>query len=150
MRNLLRGVVVVLLSHSAVTADAQVQGPPRVPATLAIVEDLRGAVVPYQFVRMAGNSPQDVVLLAPDITPQQFTEAVEALLLVRSQSPGAFAETVGRVRVRRNAPSGARRRVLPWADKVLSDLRSAPIRHVPGAGFVRSVQVWLPTPQRTS
>ncbi len=38
-------------------------------------------------------------------------------------------------------------RLLPWADRVLTDLRSAQFREIDGMGSSRAVQIWLP-PQR--
>jgi hypothetical protein len=141
MRNLLLLLVAALLPLSALSAAAQSTGPaPRTPALVALSPDLRGAETPFRLTRFGGNSPLDVILLAPEADASVLTQAVEALMVVRRQS-GDHAGVSATFRVRRPQQ---RPRVLPWAARVLQDVRSAAPREIPGVGRVRAVQIWLP------
>jgi hypothetical protein len=143
MRNLLFLLVAALLPLSASTAVAQSTRPaPRAPALVALSPDLRGAETPFRLVRFGGNSPRDVILLAPDADASIFTQAVEALMAVRRQSGEDASRVSATFRARRTQ---RRPRVLPWAERVLRDVRGAAPREVPGVGRVRAVQIWLPS-----
>jgi hypothetical protein len=128
----------------SVSAAQQTQGVRgRVPTLVAISPDLEGAETRFRLARFAGNAPRDVILLAPDADAATLTQAVEALLAVRRQS-GDAATTNALLRTR----DPQRARVLPWAARVVRDARAAPLRHIPGVGRLRAVQIWLPAQQR--
>jgi hypothetical protein len=142
MRNVLLLLVAAVLPISALSATAQSTRPaPRTPALVALSPDLRGAETPFRLARFGGNSPRDVILLAPDADASVLTQAVEALMVVRRQSGDDAARVGATFRARRPQQ---RPRVLPWAARVLQDVRSAAPREIPGVGRVRSVQIWLP------
>lgn len=142
MRNVLLLFVAALLPLSASSAATQfMRSVPRTPALVALSPDLRGAEAPFRLVRLGGNSPRDVILLAPDADASVLTQAVEALMVVRRQSGDDAARVSATFRARRPQQ---RPRVLPWAARVLQDVRSAAPREVPGVGRVRAVQIWLP------
>lgn len=78
-------------------------------------------------------------------SPVLLTEALKTLRLVWAQG-NSRADAAGEHALFRRSPATAAarpRRVLPWAARVLDDLREAPPRHVPGVGRVKAVQIWL-------
>jgi hypothetical protein len=141
MRNVLILLVAALLPLSALPAAAQsTRLAPRTPALVALSPDLRGAETPFRLVRFGGSSPRDVILLAPDADASALTQAVEALMVVRRHGgDDARVNATFRARQPRQRP-----RVLPWAARVLQDVRNAPPREIPGVGRIRAVQIWLP------
>lgn len=80
----------------------------RVPALVAISPGLQGAETPFRLARFGGNSPRDVILLAPDADASVLTQAVDALMVVRRRS-GDAASASATFRVQRPQ----RARVLP-------------------------------------
>jgi hypothetical protein len=121
--------------------------PTRVSVTLAVVDSARTGDAPYRLLRRVDISPHDVILLRAGADAVVLSEAVGNLLLIRAQT-GDTATVSGAVRVRNGAEGPNRqRRVLPWAGRVLSDLRQARPREVEGVGMVPTVEIWLP-PQR--
>ena len=133
-----------LLVAFALPVQAQ-QGSPtprRVPVTLALVEQLpQGGDAPFVILRRADQEPRDVILLRSDADSDRLSEAVQALLIARQQG-GDTADTDRVLRIRRQ--QGRRVRPLPWAARVLQDLRAAPRRAVGGVGTVPAVVIWLP------
>ncbi|HEX6374077.1 MAG TPA: hypothetical protein VF006_34435 [Longimicrobium sp.] len=148
MRELLRSLLIavaLVLAPPAFCAAQQAQpvARTRVPALVAISPDLQGAETPFRLARFGGNSPRDVILLAPDADASALTQAVEALIVARRQS-GDAASTSATFRVQQSQ----RARVLPWAARVLLDVRGAAPREIPGVGRLRAVQIWLPSTRR--
>lgn len=142
MRNILLFLVAAVLPLSALPAAAQsTRSAPRTPALVALSSDLRGAETPFRLVRFGANSPRDMILLAPDADASVLTQAVEALMIVRRQSGDDANRVSATFRARRPQQ---RPRVLPWAARVLQDVRSATPREIPGVGRVQAVQIWLP------
>lgn len=142
MRNLIRSLLLafaVALVPSAFCAAQQAHpaARARVPALVAISPDLQRAETPFRLARFGGNSPRDVILLAPDADASVLTQAVEALMIVRRQSAASTSATF---RVQQTRPP----RVLPWAARVLQDVRGAAPQEIPGVGRLRAVQIWLP------
>jgi hypothetical protein len=128
----------------SVSAAQQTQGARgRVPTLVAISPDLQGAETRFRLARFGGNAPRDVILLAPEADAATLTQAVEALLAVRRQS-GDVATSNAMLRTR----EPQRARVLPWAARVVQDVRAAAPRQIPGVGRLRAVQIWLPAQQR--
>jgi hypothetical protein len=122
---------------------AQAAGRARVPAWVAISSDLEGSAR-FRLARFSGNAPQDVILLTPDADAATLTRAVETLLAARREG-GDRAASDALLRVRQPTKGT---RVLPWAARVLGDVRAAASRQIPGVGRVRAVQIWLPAQQR--
>jgi hypothetical protein len=141
MRNLQFLLVAAVLPLFAASAAAQPSTPPRTPALVALSPDLLGADTPFRLARFGGNSPGDVILLAPDADASVLTQAVEALMVVRRQSGDHGPGVNATFRARR---AQQRPRVLPWAARVLRDVHSAAPREVPGVGWIPAVQIWLP------
>lgn len=141
IRSLLLAVGLVLVPNAFCIAQQQTPAPARarVPALVAISPDLQGAETPFRLARFGGNSPRDVILIAPDADAAVLTQAVEALMVVRRQS-GDAASASATFRVQQPQ----RARVLPWAARVLQDVRNAAPRAIPGVGRMRAVQIWLP------
>lgn len=121
--------------------------PTRVPVTLAVVDSARTGDAPYRLLRRVDVSPHDVILLRAGADAAVLSEAIDNLLLIRAQT-GDTTKVSGAVRVRHGADgSNRQRRVLPWAGRVLNDLRQARPGEVEGVGIVPTVEIWLP-PQR--
>jgi hypothetical protein len=147
MRTLILSLLVgIAATVTSVTSCAAQQTPPapraRVPALVAISPELQSTDTPFRLVRFGGNSPRDVILLAPDADATVFTQAVEALMTLRRQSGNVAASSAT---FRGRQPQRAR--VLPWAARVLRDVRYAAPRAIPGIGRVRALQIWLPSQQ---
>jgi len=121
--------------------------PTRVPVTVATVERLPVPDAPFVVLRRADAAPRDVILLPSGADAKLLSEAVQALLVAR-QAGGdtAVAPTTLRVRPQRGRTS--QRPVLPWAQRVLNDLRRAEARPVEGVGAVPAVEIWLPAQTR--
>lgn len=125
---------------------------PRVPVLLAVGDSFPETAHRFRIVRLAGGSVRDVLLLPPDATPELLAAAMETLRRVWARS-GDVNRAGGSVMFRRapDLPQPRSRRVPPWSSRVLSDLREAPPRHIPGVGHVRAVQIWLaPLPAGTA
>jgi hypothetical protein len=116
----------------------------RVPVTVALVDELPDPATPFVILRRADMMPRDVILLRTGAGPQQLSAAVQALLMARrqggDQAPGS---AMLRVRPRQNSRTHTAR-PLPWAPRVIADLRRAARRDVPGVGSARVVEIWLP------
>jgi hypothetical protein len=136
--------VVVTGQLSAQAAPGTPRAPSRVPVTIALVERLPYPDAPFIILRQSAGS--DYILLPPDADAALLTDAVHALLLARQRSGDrAPADAILRVR----APDGVRgARPLPWAARVLADLRNAPRSLVPGVGEAPTLQIWLPRQSR--
>lgn len=133
----------VLLAHPA-RAQAD-RSTARVPVLLAVVDSLPDTNSGFRIVQLAGESARHVVLLSSDASPDVLTGAVETLRIVLARS-GESGSAGGGGALYRTVPgtTGSHpRRVLPWAERVLRDLRMAHPRHVPDVGHVRAVQIWL-------
>lgn len=130
------GVIHAQTSH-ALSARA------RVRVTLVLVNSL-SSNEEFRIVRRAVEEPHDVILLTDVATSGTLSAAVQDLLSVRAQQ-GDTARLDGIVRIRHSGQIS--RRMLPWAERVLSDLRRARPRSIPGFGTLPAVDIWLP-PQR--
>lgn len=133
----------VFLGRPASAQEHQSGGAARVPVLLAFVDSLPDTGPRFRIVRLAGESVRDVILLPPDANPDLLTEALETLRMVWTRYGGGGAADGA---LFRRVPSTSQlrpRRVLPWSDRVLHDLRESRPRQVPGVGHVRTVQIWL-------
>lgn len=113
----------------------------RIPVLLAVVDTLPYTAPRFRIVRLADNSARYVVVLPADVTSELLSEAVENVRIVSVQPDPETPRAMFRA-----APGTADsrpRRELPWAERVIRDLRDARERHVPGVGQVRAVQIWL-------
>lgn len=136
---LVAGVLVLLPQTFLAAQQAQASPRTRVPVLVAISPELQGTAMPFRLARFGGNSPRDVILLAPGADATVLTQAVEALMIVRRHiGDNAGAGATFRAR-QPQLP-----RVLPWAARVMQDVRSAAQRDIPGVGRLRAVQIWLP------
>jgi hypothetical protein len=116
----------------------------RSPVLLALVDTLPDTQPRFRIIRMAGASAQDVVLLPVDASPELLTDALEALRMVwAATATGGRGTPEGVFRRAHGKTEGGPQRVIPWAGRVMSDLRQARERHVPGVGRVRAVRIWL-------
>lgn len=117
------------------------RAPTRVPLTVVLVPEMPRPGAAYEIQRRTTGNDLDVVLLLENATPEQLSDAVRGVLRAR-QGGGDTAQLAGTFRIRPH--SGSARAPLPWASRVLGDLRSAHPRVVPGVGRVRAVRIWLP------
>lgn len=116
----------------------------RVAVTVALSEAISDSVPPYTILRIPGSARPDVIVLRHDADEHSLSEAVRTLLLTRRQT-GDVPASAGRFRMRRSEGGHeGRPSVLPWAARVLRDLRESPIRPVDGVGAVKAVEIWLP------
>ncbi|MDB4948856.1 MAG: hypothetical protein JWM27_1505 [Gemmatimonadetes bacterium] len=118
----------------------------RVPVTVALVDELPVADVPFLVQRRPALAPHDIVLLRTGATAAQLSEAIRTLLAAR-QAGGDLPAVNGFVRMRPHAAPAANaapRRQLPWAERVMRDVRKAPMMQIEGIGRGRAVQIWLP------
>jgi hypothetical protein len=118
--------------------------PTRVPLTIALVQVLPHPSAPYEIQRRPSG---DVVLVPESATAEQLSDAVRGVLTARLVE-GDTARHGSSVRVRPRRPNSAQRPAFPWAQRVLGDLRRAPVQSVAGVGTVRAVKIWLPRQAR--
>lgn len=130
------------LLDSGILPAQRTEGPRRVAATVVLLERLPQPDAPFVILRRADVSPRDVILLHGDATVEQFSEAVQ-LLLVARQVGGDSSRVAQTLRVR---PQQRERtpRTLPWAARILATLRTVEPRSIPGIGTVPAVEIWLP------
>ncbi|HEX8691700.1 MAG TPA: hypothetical protein VF746_04720 [Longimicrobium sp.] len=142
-RALFAAITLALLNAGASFAQATPSGPTRVPVTVAIVDSLPRGQGRYIIWRRVSEEPRDVILLLPNATADEFSEAVRSLIIARRQQ-GDTATAAVKMRTRRQAPAQPLPPPLPWADRVLAELARAERRQVAQVGTVRAVQIWLP------
>lgn len=116
----------------------------RVPVLVAITNTPNLSQQPFMVLRRAGGAAGDVIVLREGTaSAAQLSQAVYMLLASR-RTEGDTAQTVkafgGEVRTAEGQPA----RELPWAQRVIDDVRNAQPRAVPGVGRARAVQIWLP------
>lgn len=138
------GLAVVLLLSTGSAAGAQAtesEVVPRVPATI-VLSDTRPAGSRFVLRRVPNAARPDVIVLAPDATADDLTDAVRTLLTARHKDGDKpVANQILRIRPTR---SGAPRPAYPWIPRVLADVKGADRIDIPGVGNVRAVQIWLP------
>lgn len=150
MTSAMRLLLGALAAFTPATLPAQRTGngvPARVPLTVVLVAELPRPGAAYEIQRRTTGNDRDVVLLLNIATSEQLSDAVRGVLTAR-QVGGDTATERGTFRARPH--NGATRAVLPWASRVLADLRAAGVRDVPGVGRVRAVRIWLPSERRRS
>jgi len=121
--------------------------PSRIPVTIAVVERLSVAGAPFLVLRRTDVAPRDVILLPTGADARLLSEAVQTLLVAR-QAGGDTAVASAALRVRPQRGRTSQRPVLPWAQRVLADLRRAEARPIEGVGSVPTVEIWLPRQTR--
>jgi hypothetical protein len=87
--------------------------------------------------------PHDLILLRRDAGTAELSAAVRTLIVARQQGGDNPGRSVV-LRVRRT-PATPPRRPLPWAQRVLNDLRLAQPIDVQGVGTRPAVEIWLPS-----
>lgn len=117
--------------------------PTRVPVTLALIETPSIGAERWVVQRRPDLSPHDVIVLHPNVTADELSDAVRALLTVRQvDGDTSIRRAMLRVRPEQRRPDA--RRPFPWTQGVLADIRRAMPQPVAGIGNVRAVQIWLP------
>lgn len=120
----------------------------RVPLTITLVRELPHPGTSYEIQRRTSGDERDVVLLLHSATPEQLSEAIRGVMTARLAG-GDSAAQAATLRVRPHSSSSPGTHApLPWALRVLADLRAAPMRNVPGVGRVQAVRIWLPAQHR--
>jgi hypothetical protein len=95
------------------------------------------------ILRRRAASPQDVIVIrSQEASAFDLSEAVRTLLQLRGVS-GDSASIDGTFRSRA-LNTTTTHSVLPWAERVLGDLRTQKPHNVAHVGFGRSVKIWLP------
>ncbi|CAN5862099.1 hypothetical protein BH23GEM3_BH23GEM3_25990 [soil metagenome] len=146
--------VPVSTARLAAQQNASPAAPTRVAVTVALVDDLpygggASAIVRRAEGAFTDDSRHDVIVLGSrGASARELSSAVMDLLAIRGQQGDtASANAVMRVRPRAGS-QGEARRVLPWAQRVVNDVRRAEPRLIEGLGEVRAVDIWLPPQQR--
>jgi hypothetical protein len=145
MNSGIRILIAALAAFSPAVLAAQRTGsgaPTRVPLTVVLVPELPRPGAVYEIQRRSTGSDRDVVLLLDTATPEQLSDAVRGVLTARLAG-GDTATQAATFRVRPHG--GVPRLALPWADRVLMDLRTARVREVPGLGRMHAIRIWLPS-----
>jgi hypothetical protein len=130
----------VQLAAQGAPAANEAANSPRLPVTLVFSEELPDPQARFVILRQPGKSRTDVILLRPDADERTLSDAVRAIMVTRARA-NALPGGGGMLRTRHSA---ARSAILPWAERVLNDLRSAAVQPVEGIGNVKSVEIWLP------
>lgn len=117
--------------------------PRRVAVTVVLLDRLPQTDAPFVIQRRPDVAPRDLILLRSDATGAQLADAVHSLLMIRQASGDTSAAAVT-MRMRPNRPLRGPRTQFPWIQRVLSDLKRAEFREVPGIGRARAVEIWLP------
>jgi hypothetical protein len=117
----------------------------RVPVTVVLLDSLPGEdTSPFRILRRADTSPNDVILLREGADAVALSEAVAELLHLRQLQGDSIRTGSGMMRTRRATARSRSARILPWASRVINDLRTAELQDISGVGAGRSVQIWLP------
>jgi hypothetical protein len=134
----------VLLGQTAVAQEERaVQGGRRVPAWIALTSDPIPGGEPFVVLRGVGPAREDILLLSQSADASHLSNAVRTLLTSRS-AQGDTATQPGTFRMRGQQGRAAEPANLPWAERVVSDVRRVPLRMFPGVGRVRAIRIWLP------
>lgn len=95
------------------------------------------------ILRRPETVPSDLIVMRTEsATAGLFSEAVRDLLDVRRVG-GDFPQTATLLRSR-PSDSKARRKLLPWSERVLADVRAKPVETFGGFTNAQVVQIWLP------
>jgi hypothetical protein len=142
-------LILLALLFSAWTADAQqrAQSGKRVAAWVVLGSASTLSGEPSVVTRGLGPNRDDVLILHADANESQFTDAVRTLMASRS-ADGDTATRTSTFRLSKTHAGATFGAPFPWAARVLSDLRGAPMRSFPGIGRVRAVRIWLPAAGR--
>lgn len=152
MRNAALLLLPLLITATmAFTQQGGSQKRPRVPVTVVLVDRTPGVGASSVVLRRVHTAPHDVILLHADsASAQQLSNAVLDLLTIRSVGGDTASKDVVVRVTSKSLPAGGVRKQLPWAQRVINDLRNADRRAVTGVGEVQAVQIWLPSQQRQS
>ena len=119
---------------------------PRVSVTVVLMNTLPGEAS-FQLLRRADRVPHDVILLSAAADSAELSTAVIQLISLRKVQ-GDTAAASGMMRLRQPQATQSHHNVLPWAGRVVTDLRRAPMRNVNGIGNVRNLEIYLPAQRR--
>jgi hypothetical protein len=154
MKRAFRLLCVALLVLAITSQAAPAQGRPqdrqaraRVAAWVALTTQPIREGESFVIKRAVGPGRDDILLLGAGADASQLSSAVRALLTSRSVG-GDTATHPGTFRMRTHQRSISNAAPFPWAGRVISDVRQAPLRELPGVGRVRAVRIWLPAVQR--
>jgi hypothetical protein len=137
-------VIGCLALTTAAAQQSATRRPQRVPATIVLTDFINQRDASWVIVRRPGGVPADVILLRSGASVDELSEAIRGLMTARYAN-GDVAPAAATFRVRPRTRAGADARpALPWAPRVLNDLRRAQLREVSGFGRVRAVEIWLP------
>lgn len=147
LHTLLISFVALVLGLATTSTAQQPDGrrPTRVAATIVMSDSLAQLDAPFVITRQPGATPTDLIVVRSDVDPQELSDAIRGLLSAR-QASGDFPLAAGTFRVRPQQPrkGAGQRPALPWAARVLRDLRRAEKRQIRGVGQARAIEIWLP------
>lgn len=117
---------------------------PRTPVTLVLTDRLNDTVA-FQVLRRPDQQPHDLILLPGGATAADLSAAVQVLMTAR-RLEGDTASVRSLLRMR--SDPGRSRDVLPWAQRVVDDLRRSAPRTIPDFGTAPAIDIWLPATRR--
>ena len=146
MRRTLGAVVsalgVTIVFASVAIGQAEPTKVKRIPVSVVLTSDFpySGDVV---ILRRPEAVPSDLIVMRTETaTPEAFSEAVRNLIDIRRVS-GDSPQANALLRTH-SSDSKARRKPLPWSQRVLGDLRAKPIETFNEFTNAQVIEIWLP------
>lgn len=130
--------VALVADVSAVDGQARAH---RIAATVVLADEAP-AGARFLVKRIPGASRADLIILPPDATAADLSDAVRTLLTIR-QKDGDVPGVERTVRLRPGSASRGQA-PFPWAARVLGDVTRSSRISLDDLGDVRTVQIWLP------
>jgi hypothetical protein len=136
------GLMAILTVSVVASAQTQTTKVKRVPVSVVLTSAFpyAGDVV---ILRRPETVPSDLIVMRSDkATAEIFSEAIHDLIDIR-RIGGDLPETNALLRSR-PTDSKTRRKLLPWSERVLADVRAKPVETFGGFTNAQVVQIWLP------
>jgi hypothetical protein len=137
-------VAIVLAADSSLLSAQAKSGTEkkRIPVSVVLT-----SAFPYSgdvvILRRPESVPSDLIVMRREnATPELFSEAVRDLQTIRRV--GGDMPQVGALLRSRPNTSKARKKPLPWSERVLADVRNKPVETFGGIANAQVVQIWLP------
>lgn len=140
-------VLMLVLADMSLTAQNH-RAPSRIAVTVALSNEGTQVSSPFVILRRAGGTPRDVILLRDDVASAQILSQAIFMLAAARREEGDTAQAPHRLRGTVVKSSREAARELPWANRVLADLRVKDSLPVPGVGRTRAIEIWLPPQHR--
>ena len=136
------GLSVLTVSHLSGGQERGASSAKRVPVWV-VLSAPSSQEASFVIKRNPSGTVGDYIILSDLASAIDLSKAVQALLQVR-RLDGDSAVIPRTLRLRSTQASGRTFPRIPWAARVLTDLRSAEPSAVPPIGFGRAIRIWLP------